>query len=159
MNEKLCKHDYSGQLSCLNREVSDDPMSRDFCIPGYQYCEYEKCRLHGKYPILIPTYQVWIRLGTIFSRRCTSCANSSSCPEALLGRNAITCFNYHPEIPEIKFDDEFIEYATTRNAGDEIHIECRTSEGHKNALVTVDSDCSMLADFICKQINEHRPKL
>ena len=39
------RKDFSGQISCSNRSVTNDPMSRDWCDKRKDFCVYsEECR-------------------------------------------------------------------------------------------------------------------
>jgi len=58
---------------------------------------------------------------------------------------------------------EYIKNATVRVADDyngveELHIECRTTLGTKNAFIVVDGDRPVLATAICDFINENNPE-
>lgn len=50
-------------------------------------------------------------------------------------------------------------YAALRNADDEIHIECRMSDGQKGAFVVVYGDFPELAAEIAAFLNSQRPHL
>lgn len=57
---------------------------------------------------------------------------------------------------------EIIEHATIKdavdnNGEDELHIECRTSLGTKNAFIVVDGDRLVLAKALCDFINTTNP--
>lgn len=47
-----------------------------------------------------------------------------------------------------------VVFATVRDAIDDIHIECRFSDGQKFAAITVDSEFPSLARQICEMLNE-----
>lgn len=49
--------------------------------------------------------------------------------------------------------DKMPEFCTIRDGADEIHLECRFSDGQKYAAVMVDIECPSLADFLAKAIN------
>ena len=42
-----------------------------------------------------------------------------------------------------------VEYATVRDGDDELHLECRMSDGQKGAFITVSSEFPKLAFKIC----------
>lgn len=46
-------------------------------------------------------------------------------------------------------------YCTQRDAGDEIHIECRMEDGQKGAFIHIDSEFPELASLVCGLLNRH----
>lgn len=50
-------------------------------------------------------------------------------------------------------DEPKVIHATIRDGGDELHIECRMSDGQKGAFVQVDKEFPELADEICAFLN------
>jgi hypothetical protein len=62
-----------------------------------------------------------------------------------------------PQEPVTLTDEPTVTHATIRDGGDELHIECRFSDGQKFAAITVDSEFPGLAQWIVAALVASQP--